>query len=183
MAANNRQLEALSDLRAQLATQQTAINGLADKNVSADPGLAHAFNTLHGDMDGIRGVMGEIEQRMDRNIQQLRTDVDACRNHMQSSQSRSSVVGNDSNRAAMNSDASQINDNFKSMLDFNSRSNESIKRFISVTDLLWSSIGNNPLHIERFRLKLSIKLAVCSVIMHSLKKSVTCNGRKLKEKF
>lgn len=75
-------------------------------------------------MDGIRGVMGEIEQRMDRNIQQLRTDVDACRNHMQSSQSRSSVVGNDSNRAAMNSDASQINDILKSMPDFNSKSNE-----------------------------------------------------------
>lgn len=99
---------------------------------------------------------------MNQNYHQLRAEVDAYRNYMQSSQIRSTVVGNDSNRAAMHSDASQVNDILKSMPDFDSKSNDSIKRFVSVTDLLWSSIGNNPLHIERFRLKLNIKLAVCN---------------------
>lgn len=56
-----------------------------------------------------------------------------------------------------------VNDIMKSFPDFDSKSNESIKRFISVSDLLWDDLPKSQTNISRFNFKLRLKLASCNL--------------------
>lgn len=112
---------------------------------------------LEARVTGINDSVQDWRAAVDQSQQQLREQVETLRN-------RPVAVGN--GQQIINFEnflSSETSDILKSLIDFDTKSNESIKRFINTTDMLWNQIDKNVANnVNRFNFKVKVKLAKCN---------------------
>lgn len=157
------QSDAQQTLHNELQTQQERITLIEESNPAALAGVSVAFQQTDADIAQVGQSVTNLRTQVEQNQQQLRHEVEACRREMRSLQTRSNAVGGVQLPTNFeNLFQSHTTDILRSLVDFDTKSNDSIKRFINTTDLLWNSLEKNATSIERFHFKIKLKLAKCN---------------------
>lgn len=154
-AAAHSQAQAQQSLRDEVLAQRQQVEQFQN--------VALRMNDFNGDINQINDSITNLRLRVEESHQQLREDVNACQNNMRALQNRSAVVGDVQPLANLdNLLSSHTNDILKSFIDFDTKSNDSIKRFVNTTDMLWQSLEKTQQNIDRFIFKVKLKLAKCN---------------------
>jgi hypothetical protein len=153
-----------TDLNNRMTQQRHEIDRISQANATNDQNLNPLLANIRQSITRLEQAVHSLRNDGERDRQQLRTDWDAFRNNLELNRNRPAAVDVVHPGFANNNSpaTSQMNDILKSIPDFDAKSSASIKKFITVTDILWNQVANNQADSERFRLKLKVKLAGCN---------------------
>ncbi|XP_031632654.1 uncharacterized membrane protein DDB_G0293934-like [Contarinia nasturtii] len=118
---------------------------------------------LQSEVGQMNNSLIETRNTVDGNCRQLRDALIECQNSIQLLQSRPAPTGNVQQFPNFeNLFTTHTTDILRSIPEFDTKSNDSVKRFITTTDMLWTALDNNPANIERFNFNVKLKLAKCN---------------------
>lgn len=163
LTATRTQSDTQQTLHNELQSQRERITLIEESNPATSAGVTFAFQQTDADIAHVGQSVANLRTQVEQTQQQLRDEVEACRRDMLSIQTRANVVGGVQLPSNFeNLFQSHTTDILRSLVDFDTKSNDSIKRFINTTDLLWNSLEKNATNIERFHFKIKLKLAKCN---------------------
>lgn len=155
----------LSTVRSQAEVQQTLRGEIVNQRQRIDQveSVARRWDGYNVDLAQINDSITNLRLQVDQSQQELREEVNVCQRNIQELRNRTNVVGNVQPIANLEKFfSSHTNDILKSFVDFDTKSNDSIKRFVNTTDMLWSSLEKTQPNIDRFLFKVKLKLAKCN---------------------